>query len=176
MFGMTEEEIIQAGRNGTVDTSDPRLKSVLEERARAGKFKGELNHRRKDGTIFPSEISSTLFKDKNGLTKVVMVMRDISERKQAENALQESEERFRSAFEDSAVAMALVGPDARFLKVNDAFCRLLGFEKSEMESCTFLDFTYPDDMDPSILTHKAVINREKPFFWLERGISARMEK
>ena len=168
MFEMTEEEIIQAGRNGTVDTSDPRLKSVLEERARAGKFKGELNHRRKDGTIFPSEISSTLFKDKNGLTKVVMVIRDISERKKAENTLQESEERFRSAFEDSAVAMALVGPDARFLKVNDAFCRLLGFEKSEMESRTFLDFTYPDDMDPSILTHKAVINHEKPFFWLEK--------
>jgi len=95
MFGMTEEELILAGRNGTVDTSDPRLKSVLDERARNGRFKGELNHKRKDGTIFPSEISSTLFKDKNGLTKVVMVIRDISERKKAEKKLRESEERLR---------------------------------------------------------------------------------
>ena len=96
------------------------------------------------------------------------IVQDITERKQAERALRESEERFRSAFDDSAVAMALVCPDARLLKVNDSFCRLLGFEKSEMESSTFLDFTYPDDMKPSILSHKAVINREKPFFWLEK--------
>jgi PAS domain S-box-containing protein len=84
MYGMTEEEIIRAGRSGMVDESDPRLKSVLEERARTGKFKGELNHKRKGGTIFPSEISSVLFKDWNGLTKGVMIIRDITERKQQE--------------------------------------------------------------------------------------------
>ncbi len=168
MFGMTEEELIWAGRNGTVDTSDPRLKSVLDERARTGRFKGELNHKRKDGTIFPSEISSTLFKDKNGLTKVVMVIRDISERKKAEKTLQESEERFRSAFDDSAVAMALVDPDARISRVNDTFCQMLGFEKSEIEGHTFLDFTYPDDIEPSILAHKAAINSEKPFLRIEK--------
>jgi PAS domain S-box-containing protein len=93
---------------------------------------------------------------------------DISDQKELEEKLWGSEERFRSAFDDSAVAMALVCPDARLMKVNDAFCRLLGFEKSEMEGSTFLDFTYLDDMEPSILTHKAVINREKPFFWLEK--------
>ncbi|WP_048181654.1 PAS domain S-box protein [Methanosarcina siciliae] len=168
MFGMTEEELISAGRNGTVDTSDPRLNSVLDERARTGRFKGELNHRRKDGTIFPSEISSILFKDENGLTKGVMVIRDISERKKAEKTLQESEERFRSAFDDSAVAMALVDPDARISRVNDAFCQMLGFEKSEIEGRTFLDFTYPDDIEPSLLAHKAVITGEKPFLWIEK--------
>jgi PAS domain S-box-containing protein len=168
MFGMTEEELIWAGRNGTVDTSDPRLKSVLDERARTGRFKGELNHKRKDGTIFPSEISGTLFKDKNGLTKGVMVIRDISERKKAEKTLRESEERFRSAFDDSAVAMALVDPDACISRVNDAFCQMLGFEKSEIEGHTFLDFTYPGDIEQSILAHKAVINSEKPFLRIEK--------
>jgi len=93
---------------------------------------------------------------------------DISDQKDLEERLWESEERFRSAFDDSAVAMALVGPDARCFKVNDAFCRLLGFEKSEMEGLTSIDFTYPDDIEPSILIHKAVINHEKPFFWLEK--------
>jgi len=168
MFGMTEEELILAGRNGTVDTSDPRLKFFLDERARNGRFKGELNHKRKDGTIFPGEISSTLFKDKNGLTKGVMVIRDISERKKAENKLRESEERFRLAFDDSAVAMALIDPDARISRVNDAFCQMLGFEKSEIEGHTFLDFTYPDDIEPSLLAHKAVINSEKPSLWIEK--------
>ena len=96
------------------------------------------------------------------------IVQDITERKKAEEALQESEERFRSAFDDSAVAMALVGSDARFLRVNDVFCRMLGFEKSEIEGHTFLDFTYPEDMKPSILAHKAVINNEKPFLSIEK--------
>jgi PAS domain S-box-containing protein len=93
---------------------------------------------------------------------------DISDQKKFEEKLWESEERFRSAFDNSAVSMALVCPDSRFLKVNDSFCRLLGFEKSEMEGNTFLDFTYPEDIEPSMKTHKAVINRDKPFCWLEK--------
>ena len=54
------------------------------------------------------------------------------------------------------------------LKVNDAFCRLLGFEKSEMEGSTVLDFTYPDDIEQSILVHKAVINDENLSLWIEK--------
>jgi PAS domain S-box-containing protein len=45
---------------------------------------------------------------------------------------------------------------------------MLGFEKSEIEGHTFLDFTYPDDIQPSILAHKAVINSEKPFLRIEK--------
>ena len=108
------------------------------------------------------------FDDAGKFEGSVGMFTDITDRKKVEEALRESEERFRSAFDDSAVAMALVCPDARLMKVNDAFCRLLGFEKSEMEGSTFLDFTYPDDIEPSIKTHKEVINRDKPFFWLEK--------
>ncbi|AKB83500.1 Phytochrome, two-component sensor histidine kinase [Methanosarcina barkeri 3] len=87
IFGMTEKEIIKVGRDGVVDTSDPRLQFVLEERARTGKFKGELNYRRKDGTIFPGEMSSALFHDKNGTVKIAVIIRDITERKKAEETL-----------------------------------------------------------------------------------------
>ncbi len=87
MFMMREEEIIRAGISGIVDTSDPRLKSFLEERARIGKLSGEINHRRKDGTIFPGEVSSAFFKDKNGIIRTATIIRDISERRQAEHQL-----------------------------------------------------------------------------------------
>ena len=92
IFGMTEDEIIRVGRKGVVDTSDPRLQSVLEERDRTGKFKGELNHKRKDGTIFPAEVSTLFFTDRNGFVKTSTFIRDITERKRAEEALREAYE------------------------------------------------------------------------------------
>ena len=129
----------------------------------------ELKLIRKDGSpLWVSVSAKGFFDDAGKFEGSVGMFTDITDRKKVEEALRDSEERFRSAFDDSAVAMALVCPDARLMKVNDAFCRLLGFEKSEMEGSTFLNFTYPDDIEPSIKTHKAVINRDKPFFWLEK--------
>ena len=84
IFGMTEEEIIRAGRDGVSDISDPRRKPALEERTRTGKFKGELNYRRKDGTIFPGEVSTALFIDRNGFVKTVMIIRDVTDRRRIE--------------------------------------------------------------------------------------------
>ena len=82
IFGMTRDELVGAGRNGVTDPSDPRLAVAIEERARTGRFKGELDLRRSDGTIFPCEVSSSIFTDKKGLVKTSMIIRDITERKQ----------------------------------------------------------------------------------------------
>ena len=100
IFGMTEDEIIRAGRKGVVDTSDPRLPSILEERERTGKFKGELNHKRKDGTIFPAEVSTLFFTDRNGVVKISTFIRDITERKRAEETLHEAYENLQAQSEE----------------------------------------------------------------------------
>ncbi len=80
-FGLTLEELKQVGRNGVSDASDPRLSAAIEERTQTGQFKGELNLKRGDGTLFPCEVSSAIFIDKTGLTKTSMIIRDITERK-----------------------------------------------------------------------------------------------
>jgi PAS domain S-box-containing protein len=129
----------------------------------------ELELIRKDGSpLWLSVSAKGFFDDAGKFAGSVGMFTDITDRKRAEQELRESEERFRSAFDDSAVAMALVSPDALLLKVNDAFCRMLGFKKFEIEGRTFLDFTYPDDIEPSILAHKAVVNSEKPLLWIEK--------
>ena len=89
MLGRTEEEICRAGRKGVVDSADPRLPSVLEERARTSRFRGELNMVRKDGTSFPAEVSSGLFADMDGNPRTSMVIRDITERKLAYQSLEQ---------------------------------------------------------------------------------------
>jgi len=80
MLQQTEEEIIRRGRDLVVDTTDPRLASALEERARTGRFKGELTFKRKDGTRFPADVSSNIFTDRNGQPRTSMIIRDVTER------------------------------------------------------------------------------------------------
>lgn len=84
MFERSREEIIGAGRAGLMDISDPRLPGLLAQRQGTGKAHGELNARRRDGTLFPVEVSSVVFKDLEGQPRTCLIIRDISERKTAE--------------------------------------------------------------------------------------------
>ncbi len=87
MFGRTEAEICQVGRNGLVDLDDPRLPVALEERKRTGRFVGELRFRRADESTFDGEASTGVFRDRNGEERTSMIIRDITERKAAEARL-----------------------------------------------------------------------------------------
>jgi PAS domain S-box-containing protein len=81
---------------------------------------------------------------------IVVNTRDISERRQAEEALRESEERFRWIFEQAAVGVAQVGPDGRWLRVNDKLCEITGYTRSELLEKTFQDITFREDLDTDL--------------------------
>jgi PAS domain S-box-containing protein len=84
IFKMTEAEICAAGRNGLVELADPRLTELLNKRAAVNKVAGELTMRRKDGSTFPAEISSSTFTNQHGETLSSTIVRDLTERKKAE--------------------------------------------------------------------------------------------
>ncbi len=75
MFGRSEAEICRLGRQGLVDTNDPRLLPALEERRTTGHFRGELIFLRSDGQPFQVEITSTLFQE-GGEIMTSMIIRD----------------------------------------------------------------------------------------------------
>jgi PAS domain S-box-containing protein len=89
LLGRTEEEICRVGRLGVVDLVDPRLPTLLDERTRVSRFRGELTLVRGDGTRFPAEVSSGLFRDRAGHLRTSMVFRDITERVQAFQLLEQ---------------------------------------------------------------------------------------
>jgi diguanylate cyclase (GGDEF)-like protein/PAS domain S-box-containing protein len=113
-----------------------------------------LVHRAPDGT--PSHFST--------------IARDISDRKRAEGALRQSEERFRSVFEHSAVGKALMTMEGKYVQVNRAFCQMLGRTPEQLAEVSFADVTHPDEVDQHLeylrsllIGAVAVVNLEKRY-------------
>ncbi|MFY9573211.1 MAG: EAL domain-containing protein [Blastocatellia bacterium] len=99
--------------------------------------------------------------------------------------MQESEERFRSAFDHAPIGMALVAPDGRWLQVNQCLCNIVGYSENEFKGMTFQAITHPDDLgeflDPlkdvlegKTLTHqmeKRYLHRLGHEVWVLVGVS-----
>ncbi|HXF49700.1 MAG TPA: response regulator [Verrucomicrobiae bacterium] len=90
------------------------------------------------------------------------------ERKHTEEALRQSEERFRSIFENASAGMVTVSPEGRFLQVNPAFCKWLGYSEKELLQMALFDVTHPDDFDKSRVALREVTVRGKSTVELEK--------
>jgi PAS domain S-box-containing protein len=114
----------------------------LEDRVSA-----EYRTRDKEGSWHHFEaIVSNLLHDP-AIQGIVVNSRDNTDRKRTEEALRESEERFRATFDQAAVGVAQVAPDGRWLRVNQKFCDIVGYEEEELRELTFQDITHLDDLE-----------------------------
>ncbi|MGB3635393.1 MAG: PAS domain S-box protein [Rubrobacteraceae bacterium] len=108
----------------------------------------ELAGLRKNGEEFPAELSLGEIRHGEGRS-FVGVIRDITERKKADNNIREAEERFRSAFDDTLAGMALVGLDGKYFRVNRSMCEILGYSEEELLNSSYFDLTHPEDLETS---------------------------
>ena len=79
------------------------------------------------------------------------------DQRQAEIALRQSEEQFRSAFENAAIGMAIVSTEGRWIRVNQALCEMLGYGEDELSRLTFQDVTFPEDLETDMSFMKAFL-------------------
>jgi len=122
----------------------------------------------KDGTRKVGEVRYTPLVRDGDIVGLVGMIRDITERKKAEEALRDSEERFREVFEKSPLGMAIIDLNFKFQEVNKTSCEMLGYSEEELAMLTFAHITYRDDIDDLLEAAEKMRDGEIGFFNLEK--------
>ena len=143
-LGYTREELLSMRVPEIVDAEniEAHVAKTHEQLRQSGFVVREARHRRKDGSTFPVEISLRIVELDRSY--IVSISRDISERKRAEQALRESEDRYRDLVEHTEDLVCTHDLGGRLLSVNQAPARALGYEVSELLKVPMREIVAPE--------------------------------
>jgi PAS domain S-box-containing protein len=122
----------------------------------------------KSGRFFVDCLIVPLRASDHSVTGYLVHVRDITERKRAEEALRESEEMFRSIFETSLVGVAICSTDKKWLYVNNQICKILGYSDQELRQMTWEELTHPDDLEADVSQYNRLLAGEIENYELEK--------
>jgi PAS domain S-box-containing protein len=115
------------------------------------------------------EVVVTPILDADGrVEQILSVSRDITDRRQAEIAIQASEELFRHTFEYTPMGFAHVSIEGEFLRVNQRFCEIVGYSQAELLASTFQAITEPADLGEDLALVAGLLNGEIHEYTLEK--------
>ncbi|NEQ31412.1 MAG: PAS domain S-box protein, partial [Leptolyngbya sp. SIO4C5] len=149
-------------------------------------FSLEKQYLRKGGALQWINLTVSLMRDQEGRPQYnIGIIEDISDRKAAEAALRESEERFRAIFEQAAVGISQTDLSGRYIQVNQTFCQLLGYSETDLLGQPWQNFIHPDDLtkDQSLVqrifegeitsfsTEKRYLRRDGQTLWTQKTLS-----
>jgi diguanylate cyclase (GGDEF)-like protein/PAS domain S-box-containing protein len=148
MTGYAADELI--GRNCRFlqgpDTEQPALDELRAAIREQRECHVILQNYRRDGTRFWNELYiSPVVDAQECLTHFVGILTDITKRKRAQEALRQSEERFRTIFENAGIGIVVIDADAQLVQTNSAVQTLLGYSARELTRLNYTSVTHPDD-------------------------------
>lgn len=167
MLGYADPSLLigrQQSVNFYVDSAHrQRLVDELTQRGEARNF--ETQFTTQYGTIFWGLMSARLNVEGDCIEGVIT---DITERKRAEGALRESEERFRAIFENAAIGIAIATVEGHNLRSNPAIVRMLGYSEAELQFTPFTVYTHPDDLNADLALYEELLAGRRNSYPIEK--------
>jgi PAS domain S-box-containing protein len=149
LLGYTKSELMAMDPKESTHPDDLEIDQSLSKKLFQKiipKYQIEKRYFTKDKRMIWCKVSASLIRDVNDtpLFRLAMI-ENVTDQKEAELALKESEKRFRRIFEQSAIGMVFASFENRITDVNQAYCQMLGYTREELLNLSFVDITHPDD-------------------------------
>ncbi|TGK44518.1 PAS domain S-box protein [Leptospira andrefontaineae] len=164
IFGYSSKEMIGAKFDLLVPDESKLLESRINLKIKSEKenLRFESVRKAKDGHWIEMSITlSPMFDSSGKMTGSAEIARDIGERKRMESS-------FRSAFEYSAIGMAILDPKGRWIQVNGNLIQLLGYDWEELSKLTFKDITYHEDLGKDLQLLTETLEGKRSGYHLEK--------
>ncbi|WP_417390988.1 PAS domain S-box protein [Gimesia sp.] len=122
-----------------------------------------------NGSVHYIQLQGRVVYDKDGIPEqFIGVCHDFTNKQLQENALTESELNFRSTFEQAAMGIAHVSPDGRWLRVNQGFCKIVGYQSEELLKVRIHELSHPDELDADLENMTRMLAGEIESYTIEK--------
>lgn len=173
LYGVNPSEgtdIFKAWQHSVHPDDQKRFQLEFDEAIKGIKtFDTEFRIVRPDGIVKNIKTIASVQKDERGRTiKMIGANWDITELKSTQLALERKNESFTDTFANSAVGMALVGLDGKWLRANNTLCKSLGYTEKELLKITFTKNTHKDDIEAGAMLMREILAGKRDSFQLEK--------
>lgn len=145
------------------------LEQIHATLLRDGRWNGQLVHHHRSGRELVVASLWALHRDREGTPLAILQSNtDITELKEAQSALQASEERFRGTFESAAVGFTHTDLDGRWVRVNRKLCQTLGYTEAELVGRHFAELTHPEDREEDVQQYAMLMRGESDSYSVEK--------
>lgn len=170
-LGYAEAELLGKSVLGVFDPADHATvlrQLALCARAPGRTFSWEIGKVRKDGSRLWVKERARCVMDYHGRETILIVCEDITDRKQAEDALRSSEIRLQRFVAEAPIGLVILDNQRRLLTANKAFCELTGYAEQDLIGHTYDLYTHPDDLPRNLTLTEAFYRGEQRQYTIEK--------
>ncbi len=167
IYGYTREEALAVGIGDLSEGVSPYSQAEAAEKVRRTLLEGPQvfvwHSRKKNGGLFWSEVSLRRISIHDS-DRIIAVVRDISDRKQLDDALLMREKRHRTILDSAMDGFWIVSREGRLLEINDAYCRMSGYSKQELLTMNIADFDVNETTNDAVAHNDRIMGQGEDRF------------